>query len=79
MTSLPNTISQNIENHIPQLRLDDTATPQIKIKINEVLFEKKLDTTCYIKPQWPPCYLISCDQIGQICLGGLAWLPYLFD
>ena len=53
-------------------RLDDNTIPQIKIKINEILFAKKLYTTCYHKPQCPACYLISGDQIGKICLGGLG-------
>ena len=36
-------------------KASDNTTPQIKIKINEILFSKKLDTTCYHKPQCLAC------------------------
>ena len=65
-------MSQNIETAYTT-RLDDNTTPQIKIKINEIQsLQKSLIPHSYHKPQCPACYLISGDQVGRICLGGLG-------
>ena len=45
-------------------RLDDTTTPHIKIKINEILFEKKLDTTCYPSSETQGQSVGSGEKVG---------------